>query len=228
MDTAPKMRLVSCQRLKVYTSTPAASCSRAHPLKFRSGAAECCETASLNLSSPTRRRDDGATPAPSERVARNAGQFHRSSAPGGGLRLPEPAGAAAARPARGHDRERRGGDLLRRRPRRRFDPLRRRHHGRAQVRLLYGLSRRHQLPGWWPLDRTRALRPRPRLHDPRRAKAGAPGRAASSIIRGRALSNKFHVPLPPTGRVFRNALFGVLATCRPIPCLLRRGSLLKT
>ena len=44
------MRLVSCQRLKVYTSTPAASCSRAHPLKFRSGGAESCETASLNLS----------------------------------------------------------------------------------------------------------------------------------------------------------------------------------
>ena len=44
------MRFASCQRRKVYTPTPAASCSRAHPLKFRSGAAESCETASLNLS----------------------------------------------------------------------------------------------------------------------------------------------------------------------------------
>ena len=224
MDTAPKMRLVSCQRLKVYTSTPAASCSRAHPLKFRSGAAECCETASLNLSSPTRRRDDGATPAPSERVARNAGQFHRSSAPGGGLRLPEPAGAAAARPARGHDHQRRGGDLLRRGPRRRVDPLRRRHHGRAQVRLLYGLSRRHQLPGWWPLDRTRALRPRPRLHDPRRAKAGAPGRAASSIIRGRAPRTSSRPLFPNRPRRSRRALWRARPQCRPIPSLYSAGA----
>ena len=223
------MRLVRCQRPKVYTSTPAASCSRAHPLKFRSGAAECCETASLNLSSPTRRRDDGATPAPSERVARNAGQFHRSSAPGGGLRLPEPAGAAAARPARGHDHQRRGGDLLRRGPRRRVDPLRRRHHGRAQVRLLYGLSRRHQLPGWWPLDRTRALRPLTSAYmTPASAKAGLPGRAASSIIRGRALSNKFPSPLPQPAAFFETRSLACSPTCRPIPFLLRRGSLLKT
>ena len=52
LDIAQKMRLASCQRRETFTSTPAASCSRAHPLKFRYGAAESCETASLNLSAP--------------------------------------------------------------------------------------------------------------------------------------------------------------------------------
>ena len=59
LDTAHKMRLASWQRRNTFTSTPAASCSRAHPVKFRSRAAESCETASLNLSallpSPRRR-----------------------------------------------------------------------------------------------------------------------------------------------------------------------------
>ena len=47
------MRLASWQRRNTFTSTPAASCSRTHPLKFRSRAAESCETASLNLSAPS-------------------------------------------------------------------------------------------------------------------------------------------------------------------------------
>ena len=168
---------------------------------------------------PSRRREAGRPPHLLKPSSDTAGQLHRSPAPGGGLRLPEPAGAAAARAPRGHHRQRRGGDVLRRRPRRRVDPLRRRHHGRAQVRLLYGLSRRHQLPGWWPLDRTRALRPRPRLHDPRRAKAGAPGRAASSK-RGAAPSRTSSRPLLPNRpRRSRRALWRARPQCRPIPSL---------